>query len=74
MSKPPKPERDNASSAPDEAAEAALYAAFRDGPMTVLAAIQALVKLGYEEVEAERVVWEWVDGIEAEREGDRDEP
>ena len=41
--------------------------------MSLLDAILALQKCGYDEREAERIVFEWVDGLESTEESEYDE-
>ncbi len=52
-------------------AEDAIYQKFMATNMPLLDAIAALQKCGYDEREAERIVFEWVDGLEKE-DGDED--
>jgi hypothetical protein len=41
-----------------------IYDQFTHKGMALLDAIEALKRLGYDSIEAERIVFEWVDGLE----------
>ena len=43
---------------------------FLYGPVPLLDAIMALQEIGYDSVEAERIVFEWLDSLEQDQDGE----
>lgn len=54
----------------DDEAELAIYGTFMLGRMAILDAIEALQGIGYEAQEAERIVFEWIEGEEDDEDND----
>jgi hypothetical protein len=50
--------------------EASIYQEFITTNMAILDAVLALTRIGYDGREAERMVFEWVDGLEQDGDGE----